>query len=75
MTREILNFLTALHHRSERRITGMTEKRGAGGEFEYPAVEEVMESLGIHPIRVYIKRQHTTISERVACRNVDVVCT
>ena len=49
---------------------GMTMKRGAGGEWEYPAVEEAMESAGIHPIGVYIKRRQMTIAERVACRPV-----
>ena len=34
-----------------------------------------MNSVGIHPIRVYIKRPHTTKSERVACRPVYVLCT
>ena len=43
---------------------------GAGREWEYPAVEEAMESVGLHPIGVYIKRRHTTIAERVACRPV-----
>ena len=34
-----------------------------------------MDSVGIYPIRVYIKRQKTTIEERVACRPVYAPCT
>ena len=44
----------------------MTEKFGAGIEWEYTEVEEDMESAGIHSIGVYIKRRQTTIAERVA---------
>ena len=34
-----------------------------------------MESLGLHPNRVYTKRLHTTIVERVAYRPVYAMCT
>ena len=53
----------------------MTAKRGAGGEWEYPEVEEAMEPSGIHPIGLCIKRRQTTISERVECRSVYALCT
>ena len=62
VTREIFKVLTAFHHRSGRRITLMTEKRWAGGEWEYPSLEEAMESAGLHFIGVYIKRRQTNIS-------------
>ena len=52
VTGEIPKVLTAFHHRAARRITGMTAKRGAGGEWEYLAVDEEMDYAGIHPIRV-----------------------
>ena len=42
VTGEILKFLTPFQHRAAQRITGMTAKCGAGGEWEYPAVEEAM---------------------------------
>ena len=61
--------------RAAQRITGMTAKRGAGGGWEYPSVEEAMEDTGIHPVGVYIKRRQTNISERVACRPVYALCT
>ena len=48
----------------------MTEKRGVGGEWDYPAVDEAMDDVGIHPIGVYIKRQKATIAERAAFRLV-----
>ena len=59
---DMLKVLTAFHHQAARWITGMTEKRGAGGEWEYPEVEEAMDSTGIHPIGVYIKRRQDTTS-------------
>ena len=65
MTGDMLKVLTVFHHRAERWITGMTAKRGAGGEWVYPVVEETMESVGIHRIGVYIKRRQTTIADRV----------
>ena len=66
MTGEMLKVLTEFHHRVAQRITGMSAKRGAGGEWEYPVVEEVMDSAGIHPIGEYINMRHTTIVERLS---------
>ena len=74
-TRDILKVLTTFRHWATRRITGMTAKHGAGVEWEYSAVEEAMESAGFRPIRVYIKRRHTTIAERVYCRPIYALCT
>ena len=71
----MLKVLKAFHHQAARHITGMTAKRGACGEWEYPAVEEAMDSAGLHPVRVYIKRRQTAIEERVACRPVYALCT
>ena len=53
----------------------MMAKRGEGVEWEYPVVEEAMDSTGIHPIGVYIKRRKKAISEWVACRPVYALCT
>ena len=36
MTGDIIKFLEGFHHRAARRITGMTQKRGAGGEWQPP---------------------------------------
>ena len=66
VTGEMLKVLPTFHHRAARRITGMMEKHGAGREWEYPAVEEAMESVGLHTIGLYIKRRQKTIAERVA---------
>ena len=75
VTREMLKFLEEFHYRVEQRITGITAKLGAGGEWEYPLVVEAMEAAGIHPIGAYIRRRHATISERVACRHIYELCT
>ena len=37
-------------------------------------VEEDIDSEGLHPIGVYIKRRQMTIAERMACRTVYVFC-
>ena len=58
----MLKALTEFHHRAAQQIMGMAEKRGAGGEWDYPAVEEAMESAGLHPIKVYIKSRETNIA-------------
>ena len=47
VTGEMLKVLEEFHHRVARRITGMTAKRGAGEEWEYPPVVEEMEDMGI----------------------------
>ena len=47
----------------------------AGGEWEYPLVEEAMKSSGIHPIELYVKWRQSIIEDRVACRPIYVLCT
>ena len=75
VTGDRLKVLTGFHHQAEQRITGMTDKRGAWGEWEYPAVEEAMETAGFRPIGVYIKRRQTTIAESVAFHPIYALCT
>ena len=67
-------FPVRFHHWVARRMTGMTAKRGAGGEWGYLSLVEAIESVGIHPIRVYIQRRQTPIADRVACRPVYTLC-
>ena len=57
VTGEMLKVLTAFHHWVARRITGMTENRGADGEWKYPLVVEAIEAAGLHPIGMYINRR------------------
>ena len=75
VTGEMLKILPGFHHRVAQQITGMTEKREAGGEWEYPLVVEAMEAVGLNPIGVYIKRRCATIAERVACLPINELCT
>ena len=60
--RDILKVLEGFHHRTDRRIMGMTETDGAGREWEYPLVVAALESAGLHPIREYIRRHQATIA-------------
>ena len=62
VTGVMLKVLEGFQHQATLRITGMTENRGAGGEREYPLVVETMETAGIHPVGVYIRRQKVTIA-------------
>ena len=71
VTGEMLQVLEGFRHWAAQWIMGMT----AGVEWEYPLVVKAIEAAGIHPIWVYIKRQKTTIEERVACRPIYELCT
>ena len=71
----MIKFLEGFHHWAARRITGLTEKLGAGREWKYPPVVDAMESAGIHPIGEYIRRRQATIAERVAFRPLYELCT
>ena len=70
VTGEMLKVLTEFHHKAAQRITGVVANCRVGRELEYQLVNEAMEAAGLHPIRVYIKKQQRTISERVACHHV-----
>ena len=50
----------------DRRITGMTATRGAGGEWEYPPAVETLEAAELHPIMEYIRTGHANMAEKVA---------
>ena len=75
VTGEILKVLEGFQHRAARRITGMSDKRGAGGEWEYPLVVEAMEAAGIQPIGVYIRRQQAIIVVMLAFQLLYKLCT
>ena len=46
VTGDMLKVLTAFHYQAARRITGVAAIGGTGGEWEYPAVDEVMDAAG-----------------------------
>ena len=62
----MLKVLEGLHHRAAQQIKGLTAKRGAGGEWDYPPVVEAMKSSGLRLIGGYIRRRQATIAERVS---------
>ena len=66
VTREMLKVLEGFHHREARQITAMTAKRGSGPEWEYPSLVKAMETEGLHPIGLYIRKRKATIAEMVA---------
>ena len=75
VTGEMLKVLEGFHHLVDQRITGLTEKCGAGGEWEYPSVVEELETAGPHTIWVYIRRRQVNIAERVDFRPIYELCT
>ena len=66
----ILNVLEGFYHQAVWRITGMTSTHGGGGVWEYAPVVVEMEAAGLHPIRVYIRRNQSNTAEKVACRPI-----
>ena len=66
----MLKVLTEFHNWAVPQITGMTAKCGAGRDWEYQAVEEAMDYLGLHPMRVYINRRQETIAKEVVCWSI-----
>ena len=63
VTDEIMSLLEVFHHSIDRWITGMTVRKGDGGECEWDSVDTALETTGIWPIRDYIRRRKATISE------------
>ena len=45
------------------------------GEMMQTQGGDIIQTSGIHPIGVYIRRRKATIAERVACRSIYEVCT
>ena len=74
VTGEILKVLKGFQHRAARQITGMTAKRGAVGEWEYPPVAKALEAAGLNPIMEYIRIRQETTEEKVACRPIYELC-
>ena len=70
----MLKLLEGLHHLATRRITGITDKCGAGREWYYPLLVEAMEVAGLHPIMKYIRRRQASILERVAFHTIYELC-
>ena len=58
---EMFKVLEGFHHRAAQRITVLTKKRGAGRDWEDPSVVEALETTGLHPIGVYLRRQQAEI--------------
>ena len=52
VTGDMLKVLVGFHNRVARRIKGMKSKHGAGREWYYPLLVELIEAAGIHPIGV-----------------------
>ena len=67
VTGEMLKVLEGFLHLAVRRIKRMSEKVGAGRDWEYPLAVESTKSAGLHTFGVYTRRRKETIAERVSC--------
>ena len=67
-TDAMMTVLQGFHHRIERRIAGMTPRKGGGGEWERELMDAALEVKCIWPIREYVRRGHETITEHVSGR-------
>ena len=63
---EMLKVQDGFNHRIAKRIVGMMAQRTMGGEWEWPPVNESMETTGIWPIKEYIQRGKETVAAQVA---------
>ena len=46
----------------------MTAQSTMSGEWEYPLVDEALDTAAIWPIKEYIQRRQATVAVKVACR-------
>ena len=63
VTDEMMTVHEVFHQRTPRSITGMTARRGKGGEWEWASVDTALEVTRICPVRGYVKRWKATIVE------------
>ena len=75
VTGAMFKFLGWFHHSAAIRITGMTGKNVADGEWEYPLVAAALEAAGLHPIQEYIWIWQATIAAQVECHPIYELCT
>ena len=73
--RAMLKVLEGLYHRTARRVAEMTERRTTSGEWEWPPVDNSLDTVGILPIKEYIQRRQSTIAAQVACQPLYEICT
>ena len=64
----MMTVLEGFHHRIARRIVGMGERRGDGGEWEWTLVDTVLEVSGVFLIREYVRRRQATMAKYVTWR-------
>ena len=62
------------HHRLSRRISGMVERRGDGGEWEWDPVDTELEVTGLCLMREYVQRWQSAIVEYVVGRPIYELC-
>ena len=67
--------LYGFHHRTARRIAGITAKKGDGGKWEWDLVDTELENTEIFMIKEYRRRRQNKIVEYIAWRPIYKICT
>ena len=62
------------HLRAARRMAGMVPKRGTNGTWSYPPSKDVLEAVGLHPIKQNIKVCRKTIVSFIVNRPIFYLC-
>ena len=60
-----MKVMEGFHHKIYRQIAGMTTWRGAGGEWQWDAVEEAQEESGLLTMRYCVHRLQTAIEDYI----------
>ena len=70
----MLKVMEGFYHWVAIRISDNIDRRTMDGECEWPPVEDALEISGLWPIKEYIQRRQSTITEHIVCRPIYELC-
>ena len=62
--------LGIFHHRVAHRLTGRKPKRGRGGGWIYPPLDDAMAEAGLQEVETYVSRCHNTVAQYILTRPI-----
>ena len=66
VTDAMMTVLEMVHHRIAKCITGMTARKGDGGEWKWASVHAVLETMGLWQIMDHLRSRQAKITEYVS---------
>jgi len=76
ITPQVLKVLEGFHHRVARRLSGKRPRfLPREDRWDYPPIEEALETAGLYSMRHYIDVRQNTLAENVATRPIMELCT